>query len=375
MFRRLVEHFSPLKDSRQAGKIRYRLLDILVMAVCAVVAGAETWEDIALYAEEKRHWLSTFLDLPSRTPSHDTFRRVFSIVNPDAIERCFQSWVASFSPEEREVIAIDGKSVRRSYDTGKPHPPLHLLSAFATQRGLSIGQRVVDGKSNEIRAIPELLETIDVRGSIITIDAMGCQKEIAQKILDGGADYLLALKGNQKGAFRAVEQHVMRHCFCGAGSRLPDVDYFDKGHGRRVRRRIFSLPELCTLPEFAGWPSLRTVLAVETIRQVTHRPDTQCEIRYYLSSCRDSAHFQAEAICLHWGIENRLHWVLDMTFREDESRTRDRNAARSFAILRKIALNLVRQDQINKGSPRRKRKKAGWTNRYMAQVLFGEFHA
>ncbi|MGC9128672.1 MAG: ISAs1 family transposase [Acidithiobacillus sp.] len=375
MYKRLVEHFSLLQDPRQTGKVVYRLLDILVTAICAVIAGAETWEDMALYAQEKHDWLATFLDLPQSTPSHDTFRRVFSIVDPDAVERCFQDWVAGFSPEEREVIAIDGKAVRRSFTAGAKHHPLHLLSAFATRRGLSLGQRIVDGKSNEITAIPALLDTLQVQGGIVTIDAMGCQRTIAQKILDRGADYLLALKGNQKGMQRAVESYAQSHCFGGAGSRRADMDTGDQGHGRWVRRRIFALPEACALPELQDWPGLRQVLAVETIRQLSHNPGTRCEIRYYLSSCADPVEVQARAIREHWGIENRLHWVLDMTFREDESRVRERNGARCLAILRKIALNLIRQDAIHKGSLRGKRKKAGWSNAYMAQVVFGEFHA
>jgi predicted transposase YbfD/YdcC len=376
MYKRLVNHFSVLEDPRCAGKVVHRLIDILVIAVCAVIAGAESWEDIELYGKEKADWLATFLPLQNGTPSHDTFRRLFMIIDSEAIERCFLEWVASFSSiEQDEVVAIDGKTLRRSFDLGKKQKPFHIVSAFSTRQGMTIGQRKVDGKSNEITAIPELLDSLNLKNSIITIDAMGCQRVIAEKIVAQKADYILALKGNQKRIHEAVKNYCDEHCFRVGRSIDPTEDYFDDSHGRCVRRRAFVCPKACDLPELQQWPGLRQVLAVETIRQVANQNTTQCEIRYFLSSCDAPAKEQIQAIRSHWGIENSLHWVLDMSFREDECRIRDSNAAYCFAILRKIALNLIRQDSISKNSIRAKRKKAGWSNAYMTDVLFGKFRA
>jgi predicted transposase YbfD/YdcC len=251
-----------------------------------------------------------------------------------------------------------------------------LLSAFATRQGMTIGQRKVDGKSNEITTIPELLDKLTLKNSIITIDAMGCcQRAIVGNIIAQGADYILALKGNQKGMYKAVQSYCDEHCFRVASSIRPTVDYFDESHGRLVRRRAFVCSDACHLPALQQWHGLRQVLAVETIRHVANRDETQCEIRYFLSSCDDSAKVHIQAIRNHWGIENHLHWVLDMCFREDECRIRESNSARCFAILRKIALNLIRQDSTSRNSIRAKRKKAGWSNHYMDSILFGKFRA
>lgn len=298
------------------------------------------------------------------------------ILNPDAIEHCFLEWVASFSSvEQREVVAIDGKTLRRSFDASKEQKPFHVLTAFATRQGIAIGQGKVDGKSNEITAIPERLDKLTLKNAIITIDAMGCQRAIAEKIVAQGADYILALKGNQKRMSEAVQSYCDEHCFRVGSALRPAVDYFDESHGRVVRRRAFVCPEACDLASLQQWPGLRQVLAVETIRQVDNRKGTQCEIRYFLSSCDDPVDPQIQAIRSHWGIENRLHWVLDMSFREDECRIRESNSARCFASLRKIALNLIRQDSSSRNSIRAKRKKAGWSNDYMAGILFGKFRA
>jgi predicted transposase YbfD/YdcC len=372
MYTRLVEHFSVLDDPRCAGKVVHRLIDIVVIAVCAVVSGAESWEDIELYGKEKAQWLSTFLELKNGTPSHDTFRRLFMILKPDAVEHCFLEWVASFSSvEQREVLAIDGKTLRRSFDVGKAQKPFHLLSAFSTGQGMVIGQCNVAGKTNEITAIPELLDQLNLKHTIVTMDAMGCQRAIAEKIVAQGADYILALKGNQKSLYNAVQHYCDEHCFRVGSSIRPTVDYVDDSHGRFVRRRAFVCPEACHLAALQQWAGLRQVLAVETIRQMNNRTGTQCEIRYFLSSCDDPVEQQIQAIRRHWAIENQLHWVLDMTFREDECRIREANSARGFAILRKIALNLMRHDSTTKNSIRAKRKKAGWSNDYMASILFG----
>jgi predicted transposase YbfD/YdcC len=368
----LVQHFGAVEDPRCRGKIRHRLEAILVIAVCAVIACAESWDDIALYGRSKLAWLKTFLELPNGIPSHDTFRRVFMLIDPDAFEAGFTAWTGSLAADfEREVVAIDGKTLRRSFDHGREQSPLHLVSAWACERGLVLGQRCVDGKSNEITAIPVLLEPLALENSIVTLDAMGCQTAIAERILVRGGDYLLALKANHPTAYAAVAAHFDQHCFRPGADRRADCDAFDDTHGRLVRRRVFASTEAAELDALKDWPGLHTVLAVEAIRSVNGTPKVETEIRYSLSSCRDDPAILGNAIRTHWAIENRLHWVLDVTFREDDSRVRDHHAARNLAILRKVAINLISRDRSAKASIRARRKKAAWDDSYMRQLLAG----
>ena len=369
---KLVEHFSALEDPRCAGKVDHRLIDILVIAVCAVIACAESWDDIALYGRNKLDWLRSFLTLANGIPSHDTFRRVFMLIDPDAFEACFSAWAQSFAEAfDREVVAIDGKSVRRSFDRGRAQGPLHLVSAWASEQGLVLGQREVDGKSNEITAIPALLETLSLENCIVTLDAMGCQKTIAGRILDRHADYLLVLKANQGKAFLATKECCEQHCFARGATGRPVFDAFDDSHGRLVRRRVFVCPEAASLEALRPWPGLRTVLAVETIRGVNGSGKVEAEIRYFLSSCGDDPKVLIQAIRRHWTIENGLHWVLDVTFREDDSRVRDRTAARNLAILRKVAINLISHGRTARISMRARRKQAAWNDEYMLSLLTG----
>src|SRR4051812_17588879 len=290
---KLVEHFSALEDPRCAGKVDHRLIDILVIAVCAVIACAESWDEIALYGRNKLGWLRSFLTLANGIPSHDTFRRVFMLIDPDAFEAF-----------EREVVAINGKTLRRSFDRGRGQGPLHLVSAWASEQGLALGQRALDGKSNEITAIPALLETLSLKNSIVTLDAMGCQKAIADRILERGADYRLVLKANHSKAFQAVKECCERHCFAHGAPAKPVFDAFDDRHGRLVRRRVFVCPQAASLEALRAWPGLRTVLAVETIRGVTGSGTAEAEIRYFLSSCRDDPTVLVQAIRRHWTIES-----------------------------------------------------------------------
>src|ERR671938_931753 len=368
----LVQYFGAIEDPRCSGKVGHRLLDILVIAVCAVVACAESWCDIALYGRSKLAWLRTFLELPNGIPSHDTFRRVFMLIDPDAFEAGFTAWVGSLVDGfEREVVAIDGKTLRRSFDHRREQSPLHLVSAWASEQGLVLGQRCVDGKSNEITAIPELLDQFALKNSIVTLDAMGCQTAIAERILARGGDYLLTLKGHHPLAHAAVVQHFDEHCFRRGAPGRASCDAFDETHGRLVRRRVFASTKAVGLEALSAWPGLRTVLAVETIRSVNGTDKVESEIRYFLSSGADDPATLGAAIRKHWSIENTLHWVLDVTFREDDSRVRDRRAARNLALLRKIALNLVGRDRSTKASVRAKRKKAAWNDDYMFQLLAG----
>lgn len=367
---RLLDLLDDVEDPRCGGKVEHGLTDILVIAVCAVIACAESWDDIALYGRNKLPWLKTFLDLPNGIPSHDTFRRVFMLIDPATFEAAFLSWVGTLVDDfAREVVAIDGKTVRRSFDRGREQNPLHLVSAWASEQGLVLGQCCVDSKSNEITAIPALLEQLVVKNSIVTLDAMGCQTGIAQKILDRGADYLLALKGNHRQAHKAVAEYFAHTCVDRDTPVRAVLDEFDDGHGRLVRRRVFVSTEAAGLEALRCWPGLHAVLAVETIRSVNGTAKTVAEWRYYLTSGHDAPEVLAGAIRKHWTIENNLHWVLDVTFREDESRVRDRIAVRNLAILRKIALNLISRDQASKTSKRGRRKQAAWNDNYMLQLL------
>jgi len=368
----LGRYFVAVEDLRCSGKVEHRLIEVLVIAVCAVIACAESWDDIALYGRSKLVWLRTFLELAHGIPSHDTFRRVFMLIDPDAFEAGFAAWAGSLVDRfEREVVAIDGKTVRRSFGHGREQSPLHVVSAWASEQGLVLGQRCVDGKSNEITAVPDLLDQLALGNSIVTLDAMGCQTAIAEKILARGGDYLLTLKGNHPLAHTAVVEHFDQRCFRRGASQRADCDAFDDTHGRLVRRRVFASTDAAALDALSGWPGLRTVLAVESIRSVNSAPKVESEIRYFLSSCPDGPAVLGQAIRSHWAIENTLHWVLDVTLREDDSRVRDRTAVRNLALLRKIALNIVGRDKTTKASVRARRKKAAWNDDYMLKLLAG----
>jgi predicted transposase YbfD/YdcC len=316
------------------------------------------------------------LALPNGIPSHDTFRRVFMLIDPDAFEACFARWAQSLAGRvEREVVAIDGKTVRRSGSRRHDHGPLHLVSAWASDQGLVLGQREVDGKSNEITAVPELLDTLHLDGSIVTLDAMGCRKDIAARIRAEGADHLLGLKADHGRAFEAVREHLERTCFGRGSGGRPVFDAFDESHGRLVRRRVSVSSAVSGLEPLRDWPDLGTVPAVETIRGITGTGEAEAEIRYSLTGCGDDPAVLVRAIRRRWSIENALHWVLDVTFREDDSRVRDRTAARNLALLRKIALNLVAGDRSSQTSLRGRRKKAAWNDDYMLQIIANQAHA
>lgn len=375
MIDKLIEHLSALEDPRCPGKVEHRLIDMLVIAVGAVIAGAESWEDIALYGRSKLAWLRQFLALPHGIPSHDTFRRVFLRIDPDAFEGNFTAWVRALAtplpPGEPEVVAIDGKTLRRSFDRGRDLAALQGVSAWASEQRLVLGQRRVDGKSNAITAIPELLKVLALENPLVTLDAMGCQKDLAQRLLDRPADYLLVRKANHGKDYAAVRSYFEPHCLGRGAPAQPVFDAVDESHGRVVRRRLFASPQAALLATLGDWPELPTVLAVEAIRGVNGSGKVEAEIRYFLSSYAGDPQRLAQAIRRHGSIENRLHWVLDVPFREDDSRVRDPTAARNCALLRKMALNRVRQDRTSKASLRAKRQKAAWNDDYMQQLLRG----
>ena len=374
MLAALITEFETIEDPRCAWKVEHRLLDILVIAVCAVLAEAESFADIALYGRCKHQWLKRFLALPNGIPSHDTFRRVLMLVDPDRFERCFLGWVravfqqATAAPRQ---VAIDGKTVRRSFDRGRGRSPLHLVSAYATEYGLVLAQRATERAGGELAALPELLDGLDLRGCLVGLDALAGRPEIAERIVSRGGDYLITLKGNQRKAHTEVKAWFAANAFALGAPLRPCFDAFDEGHGRLVRRRVFACPDVGAFATLKDWPGLATVLAVETIRGSHGAGKVTAEIRHFVSSANVAPEALAAAIRNHWRIENGLHWVLDVGFREDASRVRDRNAVRNLALLRKIALNLARADGTPKASLKGKRKAAGWDDAAMAALIAG----
>lgn len=366
-------YFADLPDPRIERTKRHQLLDIIAISVCAVLAGADSFVDIEQYGQARQDWFATFLALPGGIPSHDTFGRVFARLDPVAFEDCFLAWVQAILPRAAgEIVAIDGKVVRRSHDRGAERPPIDLVSAWATESRLVLGQLAVDAQSNEIPAVPALLALLDVSGAVVTLDALHCQTETATTIRAGGADYVLALKGNQPLAHDAVETffaEAIREDWRGvAHAHLVSED---AGHGRIETRRYWTTSDAELLaylnPDGQSWPDLRCVGMVERVR--TAAGHTSRETSYYLSSLDGAVSAFAAAVRGHWGIENTQHWVLDMAFREDESRVRVGHAAENLAILRRIALNLIRLDRRRKGSVHTKRLKAGWDHDYLLHLL------
>ena len=374
MLEALITELETIEDPRCGWKVEHRLIDVLVIAVCAVIGEAESFEDIALYGRCKRDWLQRFLELRGGIPSHDTFRRVLMLVDPDRFERCFLGWVRSvFQPDATapRQIAIDGKTVRRSFDRRSGRSPLHLVSAYATEHGLVLAQRAAEEKKGELTVLPELLDGLDLRSCLVSLDALACRPEIAERIVGRGGDYLITLKGNQRKVHAEVRDWFAANAFALGAPLRPCFDAFDDGHGRLVRRRVFACSDVDAFAALKDWPELAVVLAVEIIRGVNGKGKVTAEIRHYLSSAKFPPEVLAAAIRNHWRVESGLHWVLDVGFREDASRVRERNAARNLALLRRIALNLARADSTLKASLKGKRKHAGWDNAFMATLIAG----
>lgn len=371
----IVEHFQTLEDPRIERTKKHLLLDILVIALCTLLAGGEGFQDMELFGKSKRVWLQTFLALPHGIPSHDTFGRVFARLNPQRFQECFLSWTQAVAQlTQGTLISLDGKTVKASFDRTTASSPLHMLSAWCSDNGgLVIGQTKTDSKSNEITAIPDLLQLLAIRGCIVTIDAMGCQTALADQILDQGGDYLLTLKGNHKKAYTAVKQHFQQHIEHHLAWRTAEnfFDAFDDSHGRTVRRRVWTITDLTALPELAKWPGLHAVIAVETIRMAHQHAPVTSDYRFYISSLGRSADAFVTMIRQHWDIENKLHWSLDVTFNEDRCRIRKEHAPENVAAVRHIALNLLRQEHTHHISLRRKRLLCSLDEHYLLTVLSG----
>ena len=366
----LLEHFKELEDPRVGYLIEHRLLDIIGLTICAVVCGADTWVDIELYGKAKEEWLSSFLAFPNGIPSHDTVARLFAALNPEMLQNCFLSWVRSVAQlSAGEIIAIDGKTLRHSYDRGGDKGAIHMVSAWASQNRLVLGQVKVDDKSNEITAIPELLRVLELCGCIVTIDAMGTQTAIAQQIIDQGGDYVLSLKGNQGNIHEDVAQlfeWTRKIDF----KDIPHEFYqtLDGNHGRIETRRYWLLEDVTSLIDAQRWPGLQRVGLVESERRLEGQPPS-IEHRYYLLSLDGGVERFANAVRSHWGIENQVHWVLDVAFNEDASRIRKDHAPENLALIRHVALNLLRQDTSTRAGTKAKRLKAGWDNDYLLGIL------
>jgi predicted transposase YbfD/YdcC len=368
----VVRFFREMPDPR-ANNVIHKLHDILVIAICGVICGADGWAEVEVFGNSKLPWFKTFLDLAGGIPSHDTFGRVFSMINPDAFEKCFTAWVAAVAQSSGgKLISIDGKAIRRSFEHAWDRSGMtHLVSAFVRENHLVFGQVAVADKSNEIDAIPRLLALLDLQGATVTIDAMGCQREVARQIEQAGGDYVLAVKDNQPtlhGKLRRMMDDAILDDFSGMSH-----DYFeetDGGHGRIERRRVWVTDEIKWLGDVRHeWPGLAGVIAVESTREVIGGK-TSIERRYFISSHQGAdAETMAGSVRGHWGIENKLHWQLDVSFREDERRIRKGYGAENYSRLCRLALNLIKRDKSVKIGVHGKRLKAGWDEHYLLRLL------
>ena len=365
----IIDAFADLPDPRMDRTKRHKLSDIIVLTLCGAICGVDNWVEMERFGRAKEKWFATFLELPNGIPSHDTFGRVFAALDPDAFRRCFIAWVESLAVVDvGDVIAIDGKSIRRSLDAASGARPIHLVNAWASEAGVALGQLATDTKSNEITAIPALLELLHVEGCIVTTDAMGCQKAVAQSIVERKAGYALQLKGNHPTAHEEVASYFASEI--GDSLVKSDATYtetIDGDHGRIEIRRYWLSRNIGWFEDSDTWPGLRAIGMVEAERTVGDG-ETSIHRRYYLTTEEEVGPF-ARAVRSHWGVENSLHWVLDMAFDEDHSRMRSGNAAENFAIVRQVALNLIKQEKVEKVGIKTKRKMCGWDHNYLLTVL------
>jgi predicted transposase YbfD/YdcC len=371
----LLEHFSIIPDHRVDRTKHHKLIDILAIAICAMLSGAEGFTQIAAFGQAKYEWFKTFLELRNGIPSHDTFRCVLSALDPKQFHACFLRWTETLRRAvSGEIVAIDGKALRRAMNKGKGMP--YIVSAWSQQNRLVLGQLKVNEKSNEITAVPELLKALELKGCIVTLDAMGCQKKIAKQIVEADADYVLALKGNHEVVHEEVKNFLDDTIQLDAARRgrgqtpVAKLDFYEtseKGHGRIETRRYWQSGDMSWFADRGLWKNLRSVGVVESTREIDGNRTT--ERRYFLASLELEARRFAEAVRGHWSVENQLHWQLDVSFAEDQSRARTGHAAENLATLRRLALNMLKQDRSKKIGVRSKQKVAGWDNDYLLHLL------
>lgn len=363
-------HFAGVEDPRiDNANRRHELGDMLVLTILAVICGADSWTAVEDFGQAKLAYLKRFLKLPNGIPSHDTLGDLFARLCPEQLQAGFLSWInALVSVSDGEIVAIDGKTLRRSYESGAGRGAIHMVSAWASANRMVLGQVKVDAKSNEITAIPALLQVLHLDGAIVTIDAMGCQKAIAEQIIERGGDYVLSLKGNQGQLYEDVELFLGKAADTGfKGVAHAYHETLDKDHGRIEVRRYWISEQIAWLESKAAWAGLCSIGLVESERHIGDKTTT--ERRYFISSLAADAELFARAVRTHWAIENQLHWSLDMTFREDDCRVRQGHAAQNFATIRHIALNLLKNETTSKRGIQIKRQRAGWDHRYLAKVL------
>lgn len=376
--RSLLAHLEQVADPRVERCRFHALVDVLVIGVCTIICGGETFNDMEAFGNAKREWLKTFLLLTNGIPSHDTFNRVFAAIDPQQFLDCFMRWTQSVRQTvSQEVVAIDGKALRRA--ANKRESVKYVVSAWAESNALVLGQLKVADKSNEITAVPELLRVLELSGCIVTLDAMGCQKKIAREIIEADADYVLALKGNHEQVHEEVKSYLDAALVqqqspgpatdeaCKTGAKLECFETVEKDHGRFEIRRYYQSAKLDWFADRAKWTGLRSLGMVESVREVDGQ--TSVERRYYLSSLPLGVATFARAVRSHWGVENKVHWVMDVCFREDQSRARAGYAAENLATLRRLALNLLKRDKSKKCGIRGKQLIAGWDPAYLARLL------
>jgi predicted transposase YbfD/YdcC len=366
-----VQHFGNIEDPRRQAGLRHQLVEVMFIAICAIIAGADDWVAIERFGQAKKRWFQKFLPLKHGIPSHDTFGDVFSVLDPEQFAEAFIGWMQMIATVSG-VIALDGKTIRRSFDKALGKSAIHMVSAWSAANRLILGQVKVDDKSNEITALPQLLALLVIKGCLVTIDAMGCQTEIAEQIVAQGGDYLLAVKKNQKYLYEDVAhlfQHAVPENFTAEG--FDEARTVDKQHGRLEIRhcQLISKPEwLDYLRARHNWKGLQSVIKIWAERQIGGKKS--CESRYYLCSRAASAADLLEGVRAHWGVENNVHWVLDVIFAEDASRTRTGYGQQNLATMRRIAINMLNQEQSRKESLKGKRQLAGWDESYLERIVF-----
>lgn len=375
----LVDYLEALEDPRIDRTKKHELIDILVIAICAAICGAKTWIDIEDFAKSKQEWFSSFLNLKHGIPSHDTFRRVFILLDPKKFLKIFIKWIKSVTDGvDLEQICIDGKTLRKSFEKGRHSSAIHMVNAWSTGCGLALGQLKSEGKKNEIKTVPKLLDYLDIEDCIVSTDAMNCQVKTAEKVLQKGADYLFGLKGNHEYLQKRVQEKFSE--VSGAGPKKFNIDKFesnDEGHGR-VEKRICTVisengNESLGVNVLEKWPELRSIIQIQSERTDKKTGEVSQETRYYISSFSGDAQKFLKSVRGHWEVENKLHWVMDVVFREDECRSRAGYSGENFSLLRQFALNLIKLEPSKKAI-RRKQNLAGWDDSFLVKILAGGRH-